>query len=200
MESLRPPVLNRGVTSTRRDSPGSPGEHARHKGSHGGSVAACLINQLGYRGASVDRISAELGATKGSFYHHHETRDGLVVACFEQTFALVRRAQDLALAGGADGLSKAAAAAVWLVTRQMRDHGALLRTSALTAISPELRAKVAREVSRVTLRFRGMLNDGLADGSVRLCDVRIAAEMITAAINPAEELKRCFGERLVSRP
>ncbi|MGO7251595.1 TetR/AcrR family transcriptional regulator, partial [Rhizobium brockwellii] len=33
-------------------------------------AATRLINQLGYRGASVQRIASELNVTKGSFYHH----------------------------------------------------------------------------------------------------------------------------------
>ena len=153
-------------------------------------TATVLINRLGYRGASVDRISGELGVTKGAFYHHNDTRDGLVVACFEQTFARLRAAQDAALASGGDGLSCVADAAVGLVRRQMCDEGTLLRTSALTAVGPELRRRMASEMFRLTLRFADMLNDGMADGSVRLCNVRVAAEMVTATINSAEELRR----------
>lgn len=151
-------------------------------------TATALINQHGYRGASVDRISAELNVTKGAFYHHNETRDGLVVACFEHSFTLLRQAQDAALASAPDGISRIAAAAVTLVNRQMLDRGTLLRTSALTAVGPELRAQMAAKMARYTLRFGDMLNDGLIDGSVRPCNVRIAAEMITAMINSAEEL------------
>ncbi len=151
-------------------------------------TATALINQLGYRGASVDRISAELNVTKGAFYHHNETRDGLVVACFEHSFALLREAQDAASAMHGDGLSRIAAAAMTLVSRQMLDRGTLLRTSALTAIGLELRVKMAAKLARLTLRFGDMLNDGLSDGSVRLCNVRIGAEMVTAVINSAEEL------------
>ena len=35
-------------------------------------AATRLINLRGYRGASVDKISAELNVTKGSFYHHND--------------------------------------------------------------------------------------------------------------------------------
>ncbi len=153
-------------------------------------TAIALINQHGYRGASVDRISAELNVTKGSFYHHNETRDGLVVACFEHSFAHLRDAQDTALAAERDGLAQVTAASMSLVRRQMLDGGTLLRTSALTAIGPELRTRMEAQMSRLTLRFGDMLNDGLADGSVRPCNVRIAAEMVTAMINSAEELRR----------
>ncbi len=153
-------------------------------------TATVLINRIGYRGASVDRISGELGVTKGAFYHHNDTRDGLVVACFEQTFARIRQAQDTVLASRLDGLSRVADAAVALVLRQMCDEGTLLRTSALTAVGPDLRRRMATEMFRLTLRFADMLNDGMADGSVRLCNLRIAAEMVTASINSAEELRR----------
>ncbi len=151
-------------------------------------TATSLINQFGYRGASVDRISAELKVTKGAFYHHNETRDGLVVACFEQTFARTRQAQQSALRSERDGLSRIVGAAVTLVTSQMLDTGTLLRTSALTAIGPELRARMADSMARLTSRFGDMANDGIIDGSVVPCDVRIAAEVIGACINSAEEL------------
>src|SRR5215469_1718414 len=76
-------------------------------------AATRLINQRGYRGASVEKISAQLNVTKGSFYHHNEAKDDLVVACFERTFDTMRRTQRLALgttASAWDQLSSAAAA------------------------------------------------------------------------------------------
>ena len=153
-------------------------------------AATELINDIGYRGAAVDRISESLNVTKGAFYHYNDTRDGLVVACFERTFDIIRQAQDLAMAEETDGLSHVAAAAVSLVSRQMEPSGILLRTSALTAIGLERREEMARRLSLSTLRFADMLNDGLIDGSVRVCDMRIAAEMVTATINSAQELQR----------
>ena len=152
--------------------------------------AIALINQYGYRGASVDRISAELNVTKGAFYHHNETLDELVVASFEHSFSCVRDAQDAALKLKADGVFRVAAAAVSVVRQQMLDDGILLRTAALTTIGPELRLRMSGQMSRLTLRFNNMLNDGLIEGSVRPCNLHIAAEMTTAMINSSEELKR----------
>jgi hypothetical protein len=56
-------------------------------------AATRLINQRGYRGASVEDISAQLNVTKGSFYHHTEGTDDLVVDCFNRSFDVMRRAQ-----------------------------------------------------------------------------------------------------------
>jgi AcrR family transcriptional regulator len=152
--------------------------------------AISLINQYGYRGASVDRISSELNVTKGAFYHHNETLDELVVACFEHSFACVRDAQDTALANESSGILRVTSSAVALVRQQMLDSGTLLRTAALTSVGPELRQRMAMQMSRLTLRFSNMLNDGLIDGSVRPCNLHIAAEMTTAMINSSEELGR----------
>lgn len=151
-------------------------------------AATQLINQKGYRGASVDRISGLLNVTKGAFYHHNETRDELVLACFERTFDIIRRAQDLAMDKEADGLAQVCAAATSLVSRQLLPEGEMLRTSALTAIGPDHRKEMAQRMSILTLRFADMLNGGLIDGSVRVCDMRIASETLTAMINSAQEL------------
>ncbi len=153
-------------------------------------AATELINAQGYRGAAVDRISSQLNVTKGAFYHHNDTRDALVVACFERTFGFIRAAQDATAGDGRDNLARVTAAAASLVDRQMSPEGVLLRTSALSAVGWDLRAELARRMALFTTRFAGMLNDGLTDGSVRRCDLRIAAEMVTATINSAEELDR----------
>ena len=153
-------------------------------------AATELINAQGYRGAAVDRISSLLNVTKGAFYHHNDNRDALVVACFERTFGFIRDAQDSALSSDLDNMSRVAAAAVTLVSRQMSPEGVLLRTSALTSVGPEIRSAMAARMALYTARFADMLNDGIIDGSVRPCDLRIASEMVTAMINSAEELDR----------
>ena len=56
-------------------------------------TATRQINAHGYRGASVDRISASLNHTKGAFYHHNEAKDDLVAACFRRSFSIAREAQ-----------------------------------------------------------------------------------------------------------
>ena len=36
--------------------------------------------------SKVEKISEQLNVTKGSFYHHNDAKDELVVECFERTF------------------------------------------------------------------------------------------------------------------
>ena len=152
-------------------------------------AATALVNDQGYRGTSIDRIAAAINMTKGAFYHYHDSKDEVVVACFERTFQMVRSAQDRSWLA-ASGLEKVTDAACLLVHHQLTEEGPLLRTSALTAVPAPLRTQMTERLDRITARFADGISDGIIDGSVRACDAVIAAQMITALINSTEELPR----------
>jgi AcrR family transcriptional regulator len=151
-------------------------------------AATRLINLRGYRGASVDKISAELNVTKGSFYHHNEAKDDLVVACFERSFEVTRRAQRMAMELPGDQWAKVSSCAAALAEFQLSDHGPLLRTSALTALPEQIRKVMVEHASRVSDRFASMISDGIAEGSLRPVDPFIAAQMLAATLNACAEL------------
>jgi AcrR family transcriptional regulator len=152
-------------------------------------AATRLINRQGYRGASVEQISAELNVTKGSFYHHNEAKDDLVVACFERSFALVRQVQSAAMRLDADPWTQLASAAAHLVERQLSDEGPLLRTSAFSALPEPIRARLLDEQNRLSERFAAMISDGIAVGALRPVDPAIAAQMLNATLNAASDLR-----------
>ena len=152
-------------------------------------AATALVNDQGYRGASIDRIAAAINMTKGAFYHYHEAKDDLVVACFERTFQMMRSAQSQSRSAPS-GLAQVADAACLLVHHQLAEEGPLLRTSALTAVPASIRSQMTERLDRITSRFADSITDGMIDGSVRACDAAIAAQMTTALINSTEELPR----------
>jgi len=151
-------------------------------------AATELINAEGYHGASVERISARLNVSKGAFYHHNETKDELVLACFQRTFDMMWRAIHAAEAGGRSGLDVLVSAASALVEYQLGGASPLLRTSALTTVPETIQPELITRFDRISLRFASILCDGLADGSIRPIDVNVGAQMITGMINAAAEL------------
>lgn len=170
-------------------------------------AATRLINQRGYRGASVEEISAQLNVTKGSFYHHHEDKDALVVECFERTFAVTRKAQADARALGQDGWAQLSAATAALVEYQLSDHGPLLRASSMGALPIEIRHEMSQGYNRGSERFAAIISDGVAEGSVRAVDPMIAAHLINSMLNAAASLdawipgvEREEAARLFARP
>jgi AcrR family transcriptional regulator len=152
--------------------------------------ATILINEQGYRGASVEKISARLNVTKGSFYHHNDNKDDLVTACFERTFAVVRQVQQAAEADGATGWDRLCAATNELIRYQLSDQGPLLRISAFSALPEGLRGPTKRTIDRLAQRFSSFVVDGMVDGSIRPLDPFVAAHVVDSAINAAVELER----------
>ncbi|HEY9218949.1 MAG TPA: TetR/AcrR family transcriptional regulator [Phenylobacterium sp.] len=151
-------------------------------------AATRLINSRGYRGASVELISAELNVTKGSFYHHIDAKDDLVVACFERTFEVMRRVQRKAMTAPGDQWGRLVSAGAALAEFQLSEHGPLLRSSALSAVPERIREKMVEQSNRVSDRFAAMISDGIAEGSIRAVDPFIAAQMLNATLNAGAEL------------
>jgi len=148
-----------------------------------------LINENGYLGASVDKIAARLNVTKGSFYHHNETKDELVEQCFERTWLILREAQQMADAAAPNGLMNLAAQAVAMVGGQVSGKRPLLRTSALAAAPEEMRPRLMAGFDRITARYASVVSDGIADGSIHALDAPTAAQILSGTINAAAELR-----------
>ena len=123
-------------------------------------AATEMVNDHGYRGASVDRISARLNVTKGSFYHHNETKDDLVCACFGHTFEIIRRAHRAAIEAAPDGWTRVTALSAALVRRQLGSQGPLLRLTALSAMVEAMRPRLIAELDRLTEKTAGLIADG----------------------------------------
>jgi AcrR family transcriptional regulator len=154
-------------------------------------AATVLVNEQGYRGASVERISARLHVTKGSFYHHNETKHDLITACFDRSFAVVGQTLRAAAAAPAPAWHRACAAVDALVRFQLGPQGPLLRASATSALPDEPeRVHVRRQLQQLTGVIASLLVDGLEDGSLRPHDPAIAAQLLSSAINAAAELQR----------
>lgn len=152
-------------------------------------VATRLINRQGYRGASVEKIAAELNVTKGSFYHHIDSKDELIVGCFERSFRVIRRAQNSGFAAEGTGLDRLTAVTADLLAYQLSDHGPVLRISALNALPETLREKMKIAMERLARRYEDFFVDGMTDGSIRAIHPGIAAQLLDGMINAVIELE-----------
>jgi AcrR family transcriptional regulator len=151
-------------------------------------AATALINEEGYIGASVEKISARLNVTKGAFYHHNHAKDDLVLACFQRTFQVMRSTIRRAEAVSTSGYQALISVAAALVDYQMSGNAPLLRTSALTSVPEAIQPALLDQFDRIAYRFASMISDGVADGSVRPVEANIAAQMITGMINASADL------------
>lgn len=154
------------------------------------SAATRLINELGYRGASVQRIASERGVTKGSFYHHLDAKDELVVACYRRSFDTVADAQARADAAGGSHWRRLSGAVAALVEVQFAERQPLLRTTALSGLPERDRAGMIDRSDRIARRYAGTIMDGVAEGSCRPVDALVAAQALMALQNAAFDMRK----------
>lgn len=153
-------------------------------------AATRLINELGYRGTSVQRIAAELNVTKGSFYHHLDAKDELVIACYRRSFDTVVAAQHTADEAGGSHWHRLSSAIATLLEVQFAERAPLLRTTALSGLPPHARTAMVDRSNRIARRFAGMIMDGVAEGSCRPVDALIASQALMALQNAAFDMRR----------
>lgn len=152
-------------------------------------AATRMINAHGFHGASVERISASLNATKGAFYHHNVDKQEMVVACFERSFSVIRMAQ-IAASGEANGRARLANAAAALVRFQLSDQGPLLRIVTLTSLPARDAEALLVTMNRLSERFASFVIDGMIDGSIRPVDPTAASQMLQGMISAAASTPR----------
>jgi AcrR family transcriptional regulator len=153
-------------------------------------AATRLINELGYRGASVQRIASELNVTKGSFYHHLDAKDDLVIACYKRSFDTITDAQQQADDLGGTHWQRLSSTIATLLDVQFAERAPLLRTTALSGLPANVRTAMVDRSNRIARRFAGTMMDGIAEGSIRPVDSLIAAQTLMALQNAAFDMRK----------
>ncbi|MBS0477818.1 MAG: TetR/AcrR family transcriptional regulator [Proteobacteria bacterium] len=153
-------------------------------------AATRLINELGYRGASVQKIASELNVTKGSFYHHLDAKDDLVIECYKRSFDTIIEAQQAGENTGGDWWHKLSSVIATLLDVQFSERGPLLRTTALTGLPRQVRSAMIDRSNRIARRYAGMLSDGAAEGSIRPVDALIVSQSLMALQNAAFDMRK----------
>jgi AcrR family transcriptional regulator len=153
-------------------------------------AATRLTNELGYRGASVQKIASELNVTKGSFYHHLDAKDDLVIACYKRSFDTIADTQHLADARGGSHWHRLSSTIATLLDVQFSERGPLLRTTALSGLPGGVRRAMVDRSNRIARRYAGTMMDGIAEGSIRPVDALVASQSLMALQNAAFDMRK----------
>jgi AcrR family transcriptional regulator len=152
-------------------------------------VATRLINEFGHRGASIERIVAELNLTKGAFYHHLSAKDDMVFQCLRQSYRRLMYTQRLADETGKTQWEGLASGIASLLHLQFDGDYPLLRTTAFQALPDGVRESAVERSHRVAHRYAGALVEGMQEGSIRIVDPMIASHLIMSTVNAAYDMR-----------
>jgi TetR/AcrR family transcriptional regulator len=146
-------------------------------------AAAKCFNEKGYSGSSLKDVANILGLTDAALYYYVKNKEELVYLCYLRAGDVGRESMDRAIADGANGLD--------IVRRYLRYHlevmtgerGPIAIMSEIPSLRPDHREEVL-EISREHgARFESVLRQGIADGSIVRCNVRMTGNAIMGALN-----------------
>ena len=128
--------------------------------------------------------------TKGSFYHHLDAKDDLVIACYRRSLDTIANAQRLSEDVPGSYWQQLSSTIATLLDIQFSEHGPLMRTTALSGLPRSVRSAMVARSNRIARRYAGMMNDGIAEGSIRAIDPLIAAQALMALQNAAFDMRK----------
>lgn len=144
--------------------------------------AARVFAEKGAANASLDDIAGNLNVTKAALYHYFKSKDEILFECFTVAFDIADAAVAQAEAEGKTGAER-----IELYIRRHIAAGVADGVPTITAreeelVSAEYTERIARRRHARRDKLRQFVAEGIADGSVRECDPRIAIVMINGIL------------------
>jgi AcrR family transcriptional regulator len=147
------------------------------------ATAAQLFSELGYKGCSMERVAASLGATKPFVYYRYKDKAELLAAICERSLSLTEAALEAALAGSGSATDRLADY-VRRFAAVVIDQGPYVKVYQYEAA--HLReadvVRLAEYRAQLDKRLRALIKEGTAAGEFQLEDPAIAASSVNGLV------------------
>ena len=146
-------------------------------------AAAHCFNQKGYSGTSLKDVADMLGLTDPALYYYVRNKEELVYLCYVRAADIGREAMQRAVAEGGSGFDQAQRYLRYHIEIMVGERGPIAIMSEIPSLKPEHREEVLELSRQHSLNFEEILECGIADGSIKNCDVRMTGNAIMGSIN-----------------
>jgi len=146
-------------------------------------AAALCFNRKGFSGTSLKDIARHLGLTDAALYYYVRNKEELVYQCYLRAADVGRAAMDRAISEGSDGFDKVRRYLAYHVESMVGDDGPVAIMSEIPSLDAAHRDQVLELSRRHSERFEQLLEEGIADGSIADCDVRMTGNAIMGSLN-----------------
>ena len=158
-------------------------------------AAAGAFMATGFANTTIDDVAHDLGATKGLVYYHFRSKFDIFLAVYEEAMRRVRERVEPHVHGEGTGRDRLVAMSVAHVVNLMEDlafhhtvHQAV-RGEVSTTLKARQRdaLQALNELRRDYERmFRGVVVEGIADGSLRRVDAGLACRTLLSNLNAVD--------------
>jgi TetR/AcrR family transcriptional regulator len=145
--------------------------------------AAASFNSKGYHGTSLNEIAASLGVTKAALYHYFPNKNAVLAACFDHAMGAAFASLERGRREGRNGRERLILTIAGYVEQLIDELNCCVVLMEEQALEPEDHAKLVRQRDRFERALRGLVREGIEDGSVVPCDPKLTIFVLLGAMN-----------------
>jgi AcrR family transcriptional regulator len=146
-------------------------------------TAAVMFTERGYDSTSLDEIAERLKIHKATLYHYVDSKEEILYRCLAMTLEDLQEALAFVRDSREPALVKLRTFFVALIKVQTTDLGRCLCLVGPKPLGRKASARILERQRELDRAVRGIFEQGLADGSLRGCDPRLATAMLFGAFN-----------------
>ena len=145
--------------------------------------AASAFTRKGFHAASLDDIAQKLGVTKAALYHYFPSKHALLRECFAQAMEVAFAGLEIARRDGRDGRDKLHLTLRYYLKEMIDELSCCVVLLEENALLPDDHATLIKDRDRFEHALRGLVREGIEDGSIAPCDPKLAVFTLLGAIN-----------------
>ncbi|MEW5421043.1 TetR/AcrR family transcriptional regulator [Amorphus sp. 3PC139-8] len=147
------------------------------------ATAVQFFNQKGFHATSLDDVATALNVTKPTIYHYFSNKDEILFECVGRGLSALREAADAAAARGGSGMDRLRALMREYALVMTQDFGICVTRTADAELAEESRLKFRALKREIDETIRGVVEDGMRDGSIAQGDARLMTFTLSGSLN-----------------
>lgn len=146
-------------------------------------AAVRMFNDRGFHATSLDDVAASLGISKPTIYHYLGNKEQVLIECVTRGLEPLRAAVEQAREEEGSGLDRLRFFLIRYARISMDDFGRCMVRTGDEYLSPEGAATFRARKKEIDVAMRGLIREGVGDGSIAPVDIRFAAFTLAGALN-----------------
>lgn len=145
--------------------------------------AARAFSRRGSHGATLDEVAERLGVTKTALYRYVHNKNDLLFACHQEAMSIAFDNMDRGEAEGGTGLDKIRLGMRGYLKEMIGTMGVPVLILEDNALTGQQAKQIVRLRDQFEKRLRGLVSEGIEDGSIVALNPKLAVFTLLGAIH-----------------